>query len=106
MNNKLICAALVMLAISTFLPILRFPVAGAGENEWTGVTSMPTARGGLGVAVVNGKIYAMGGLNDNVRLAVNEEYDPIADSWRTLEPMPTARSGFAVAVFQNKITAV
>ena len=64
---------------------------------------MPTAREGLGVAWLNGKIYAIGGLNDETILAVNEEYDPVKDAWETKEPMPTARYGFAIGVFQNKI---
>ncbi|MBE3116643.1 galactose oxidase, partial [Candidatus Bathyarchaeota archaeon] len=33
---------------------------------------MPTARGGLGVAVAHGKIYAIGGTNGNSMLNVNE----------------------------------
>jgi len=106
MNKKLIHVVLVLLVISMFLPILRFPVVGAGENEWTGMASMPTARGGLGVAVVNGKIYAIGGVDNDAQLAVNEEYDPATDTWRARAPMPTARSGFAVAVFQNKIYVI
>jgi hypothetical protein len=67
---------------------------------------MPTARGGLGVAVVNGKIYASGGLNNGTQLAVNEEYNPVTDTWTTKAPMPTARSGFAVAVYQGKIYVI
>ena len=59
---------------------------------------MPTARSGFGVAVVNGKIYAIGGGS-----VVNEMYDPKTDTWTTKAPMPTARSGFGIAVVQNKI---
>jgi len=103
MNKKLIHAVIVLLLVSMFLPILRFPVVDAGENEWTSIAHMPTARGGLGVAVVNGKIYAIGGVNNDTQLAVNEEYDPATDTWTTREPMPTARSGFAIAIYQSKI---
>jgi N-acetylneuraminic acid mutarotase len=56
--------------------------------------------------VVNGKIYAIGGVNNDTQLAVNEEYDPTTDTWKTKAPMPTARSGFAVAVYQGKIYAI
>ena len=106
MNKKLIYAVIVLLLVSMFLPILQFPVAGADENEWTSMAHMPTARGGLGVAVVNGKIYAIGGVNNDTQLAVNEEYDPATDTWKTREPMPTARSGSAVAVYQSKIYVI
>jgi N-acetylneuraminic acid mutarotase len=106
MNKKLIHVVIVLLLVSMFVPILRFPVAGAGENEWASMTPMPTARGGLGVAVVNGKIYAIGGVYNDTQLAVNEEYDPATDTWKDRAPMPTARSGFAIAVYQSKIYVI
>jgi N-acetylneuraminic acid mutarotase len=106
MNKKLIHIIIVLLLVSLLLSILRFPVVDAGENEWTSMAHMPTARGGLGVAVVNGKIYAIGGVNNDTQLAVNEEYDPATDTWKTRAPMPTARSGFAIAVYQSKIYVI
>jgi N-acetylneuraminic acid mutarotase len=106
MNKKLIHAVIMLLLVSMFLPALRFLVVDASENEWASMAPMPTARGGLGVAVVNGKIYAIGGVDNDTQLAVNEEYDPATDTWRTREPMPTARSGFAIAVYQSKIYVI
>ena len=106
MSKKLIRAAIMMLLVSMFLSTVQFPIGDAAENEWTARKPMPTAREGLGVAVVNGKIYAIGGLNNDTNLAVNEEYDPATDTWKTKEPMPTARSGFAVAAFQSKIYVI
>ena len=35
------------------------------ENSWTPKSSMQVARSGLGVAVVNGRIYALGGVADD-----------------------------------------
>jgi N-acetylneuraminic acid mutarotase len=72
---------------------------------------MPTARAQLGVAVVNGKIYAIGGENTTATgspnvLNVNEEYDPATNTWTTKEPMPTARHSFGIAVYQNKIYCI
>ena len=43
---------------------------------------MPTARSNLGVAVVDGKIYAIGGYNGN-NLGTNEMYDPENNTWTT-----------------------
>jgi len=106
MNKKLIQSLIVILIVSMFLSTFQFPLAGAAENEWTTKVPMSTARGGLGVAVVNGKIYAIGGLNNDTQLAVNEEYNPVTDTWATKTPMPTARSGFAIAVYQNKIYCI
>ena len=66
---------------------------------------MPTPRCGFGVAVIDGKIYAIGGSNGN-NLRTNEMYDPAIDTWTTKEPMPTPRNGGAVAVYQNKIYVI
>jgi len=106
MSKKLIQSLIGVLVVSLFLSAFQFPFAGATENEWTAKAPMPTARGGLGVAVVNGKIYAIGGLNNHTQLAVNEEYNPVTDTWATRASMPTARSGFAIAVYQNKIYCI
>ena len=67
---------------------------------------MPTARGGLGVAVTSGKIYAIGGQNANGELNVNEMYDPVTDKWLTKTSMPTARTGFGIATYENKIYVI
>jgi N-acetylneuraminic acid mutarotase len=67
---------------------------------------MPTARGGLGVAVAYGKIFAIGGTKGSSMFNVNEEYDPNTDRWSTKASMPTARSGFAISVYQNRIYCI
>ena len=66
---------------------------------------MPTARSGLGVVVVDGKIYAIGGTNGSL-LRTNEMYDPATDTWTTKQSMPTARQSFAIAAYQNKIHVI
>jgi N-acetylneuraminic acid mutarotase len=106
MSKKLIQSLIGVLVVSLFLSTFQFPFAGAVENEWTAKSPMPTARGGVGVAVVNGKIYAIGGLSGDTHVAVNEEYNPVTNTWTTRVPMPTARSGFAIAVYQNKIYCI
>lgn len=67
---------------------------------------MPTARFSFGVAVLNGKIYAIGGAvatSSGELTAANEEYDPTTNTWAEKAPMPTQRYGCAVAVYENKI---
>lgn len=71
------------------------------EDTWVTKAPMPTARAFFGVAVVKGKIYAIGGSG-----GVNEVYDPMSGVWTTQEPMPTPRRSFAIAVFQNKIYCI
>ena len=90
---------------STMLPSIS--IVRAQEDTWTNLDPMPTARMGLGTAVVNGKIYAIGGLNSNLdTLNVNEEYDPTTKTWTTKTPMPTPRNRFGITVFENKIYVI
>jgi N-acetylneuraminic acid mutarotase len=74
------------------------------ENVWLQKASMPTSRAGPGAAVVDGKIYAIGGeIRSGAKLATNEMYDPTLNSWTTKAPMPTNRSQIGIAVYQGKI---
>lgn len=98
-----------MLIIATIgLSASNFPAIKAQDEQssWIALTPMPTARGGLGVAVVDGKVYAIGGSNGNEPVNNNEQYDPVLNSWTVEMPMPTARSGFAIAVYDNKIYVI
>ena len=63
-------------------------------NSWVSVASMPTARSGLAAAVVNGKIYAMGGRSGPSIPSIDtvEVYDPGTNTWSNAAPMPTARN--------------
>jgi len=98
--------ALILLLILCFA-VSTLPLVSASEDSWTTLEPMPTPRCGFGVAVVDGKIYAIGGYNgSNNYLAVNEMYDPATDTWTTKQPMPTPRSGFAVAAYMNKIYVI
>ncbi|MBN1358921.1 hypothetical protein JW988_09170 [Candidatus Bathyarchaeota archaeon] len=106
MNKKLTPFLIIILLVSLFLSTSQFSVGGADENSWTTKEPMSTARGGLGVAVVNGKIYAIGGSNNDTQLGNTEEYNPVTDTWTTKSSMPTPRSGFAIAVYQNKIYCI
>jgi N-acetylneuraminic acid mutarotase len=62
--SKSVGLLLVLILISaSYLSRIK-PACAAGDS-WTTKTSMPTARAQLGVAVVNGKIYAIGGENNS-----------------------------------------
>jgi N-acetylneuraminic acid mutarotase len=77
--------------------------AEVAENSWVSKAPMHEARSGVGIAVVNDKIYAIGGIGKNGFIATNEEYDPATNTWIFREPMPTPRSAFGIAVYQDKI---
>ena len=92
-----------------------FSTTDTAENTWATKASMHVARSKLGVAVVKGKIYAIGGttirIKESIRISggvvgINEEYDPATDTWTNRTPMPTPRASFAVAVYQNEIYCI
>ena len=71
--------------------------------------SLTPAREGLGMAEVNGRIYAFGGKTDNNEyLNTVSEYDYIADKWTEYiddpdKQMLTGKSNFAIAATDNDI---
>jgi N-acetylneuraminic acid mutarotase len=70
------------------------------DNFWTTKEPMPTARHHAASAVVDGKMYVMGGRTGAgivPSVNVNEMYDPNQNKWTTFEPMPSERSGIAAA---------
>jgi N-acetylneuraminic acid mutarotase len=103
--KKMSKIVILLLVLYLVLLTLSLPLVNAIEDSWETLESMPTARSGLGVAVVNGKIYAIGGSNGSA-LNVNEMYDPVTNTWTTKTSMPTARSNFGIAVVQNKIHVI
>jgi len=77
------------------------------EDSWTTKAQMPSTRTGFGVAVVDGKIYAIGGHPyGGVTTDVNEEYDPATDKWISKKSMPGPLAWFGIAVYQNEIYVI
>ncbi len=78
-------------------------------DTWLTKADMPTARQGLAISALNGKIYAIGGHPQTCQgqLSTVEEYDPQTDTWDTNKtPMPTARGGLATSIVEGKIYAI
>jgi len=109
----------------TYPPFLSQPVTLTVEsiagNSWAIKVSMHQARSSLGVAVVDGKIYAIGGNTERGQriytggnlgditggvIGANEEYNPATNTWASKKSMPTPRDGFAIASYQNKIYCI
>lgn len=59
---------------------------------------MGVSRGGLGLAVLGGYLFALGGHNGREYLTLAETYDPLEDKWATVGSMKLARAGVGVAV--------
>jgi len=115
---------LVFLTLSFIMAAKPISAAIPVENSWTSKAPMHQARSVLGVAAVNGKIYAIGGstasgfgpsippsaVYGDIGLGgfvgTNEEYDPAEDKWTYKASMPTPRMAFAAAVYQNKVYCI
>ena len=104
-------AAAILILVFLIVPCIivvkpAFSSVGVTENTWVSKAQMQQARYGLGVGVVNGKIYAIGGYAKNGVVGTNEEYDPKTDTWTYKTSMPTPMAEFATAVYQNKIYCI
>jgi hypothetical protein len=102
-NDRITSIIALLLIFSFSLSACYIPLVTATEDSWTTKEPMLTARSRFGIAVVEDKIYAIGGRGAEGVLATNEEYDPASDTWTTKEPMPTLRCDFAIAVYDDKI---
>ena len=78
-------------------------------DTWTKKADMPSPRGGLSTSVVNGKIYAIGGLPSwpaPLSLSIVEKYDPVTDTWTKKADMPSLRGGLSTSAVNGKIYAI
>ena len=83
-------------------------IGGAQVDTWTQKADMPTARNWFATSVVNGKIYAIGGIlaADDKPVPVVEEYDPATDTWTRKNDMPTPRGAISTSVVNDKIYVI
>jgi kelch-like protein 18 len=59
------------------------PVSG----RWAQAEPMSMLRSRVGVSVMRGKLYAIGGYNGTERLSTVEVFDPQHRSWNKVAPM-------------------
>ena len=106
-------------------PTAWVPINNAWEydpanDSWKALAPMPTKRGSPVAAVVDGKIYVIGGAGvhpgsketslhparPHRAYGTNEVYDPATNTWETRNTMPTARNHSAIGVVNNKIYVI
>lgn len=79
-------------------------------NRWYMLPDMPTPRGGLAAAAMNGKLYVFGGeyftSSGSGVFAANEEYHPATKTWRALPPLPTPRHGMSAVTVEDTIFVI
>lgn len=77
------------------------------NNTWsTGGKNMLTHQWMHGSAVVNGKLYSIGGGFTSEVFDINQVYDPATNTWETKSPMPTARGALTVCAVNDKVYAI
>jgi hypothetical protein len=77
-----------------------------GQNRWSEKKPMNTGRAGLGVAVLAGELYALGGGWQSY-LATSEKYSPNSDTWSVFEsPMLGQWRNLGVAALDTEVYAV
>uniref|UniRef100_A0A8C3CAD6 Actin-binding protein IPP n=1 Tax=Cairina moschata TaxID=8855 RepID=A0A8C3CAD6_CAIMO len=76
------------------------------SHYWTTVSSLHQARSGLGVAVVGGMVYAIGGEKDSMIFDCTECYDPVTKQWTTVASMNHPRCGLGVCTCYGAIYAL
>src|SRR3990172_10884990 len=112
MRIALVLALSFLMASCLIVAKPAFSSSIVAENSWTLKAPIQVARGSLGVAVVNGKIYAIGGSNGSspngtsIYVGTIEEYDPSRDTWTFKRSMPTSRIYSTIAAFQSKIYCI
>jgi N-acetylneuraminic acid mutarotase len=76
-------------------------------NSWQTAAAMPTARGGIAAAVLNGKLYVFGGeattANGSTVSNAVERYDPDTYSSQVLDSMPYRAHGLGAVAVGNVI---
>lgn len=91
--------------VEVFNPLVT--VIAEFEQAWMSRASMTTPRESLASAVVNGKIYALGGhTSGGGAVSSMEFYDPATNAWSARASMSGPRAAMAAAVINNTIYAV
>lgn len=96
-------------------PRASVQVFDPAKNSWTTDTSagadkpapLPVARHSASAAVLNGKIYLVGGAGAGGGLVdVVAVYDPAARSWASGASLPTPRAMLGLAAFEDRLWAI
>ncbi|XP_062849555.1 actin-binding protein IPP [Trichomycterus rosablanca] len=73
---------------------------------WTTVSSLHQARSGLGVAVLEGMIYVVGGEKDSMIFDCTERFDPVTKHWAAVASLNFPRCGVGVCSCNGALYAL
>lgn len=78
-------------------------------DRWRVRSPLPRALTHVGVAAVDGKIYALGGFVADIHREAQADafvYDPATDQWSTLPSLPAPRGSVGTVALNGKIHAI
>ncbi|WP_326536735.1 Kelch repeat-containing protein [Pseudorhodoferax sp.] len=90
----------------------RVEVFDPRTARWERLADAPSARNSAASAVIDGKLYVVGGRQAlpqpdgslrQVNLATLEVFDPASGAWTTRAPLPQAQGGLAAAAHRGKL---
>lgn len=96
------CKSYGFVALS-MLWLLRYDIQ---TNSWSFVSSMLAVRSTAGVAVLEDRLYVVGGRDSLSCLNSGEFYDPHTNKWSPMPPMSVGRGGLGVTALHGKLYAV
>ncbi|VFR22933.1 ring canal kelch-like protein [plant metagenome] len=90
----------------------RGVVFDPAQGRWSAIAPAPTARNSAAAAVIDGRLYVVGGRQAikqadgslrQVNVPALEVYDPARDRWTSRAPMPQAQGGLAAAALDGRL---
>jgi N-acetylneuraminic acid mutarotase len=97
--------------------VMNFAITPAVEmydpatDRWTSKTPLPIGLHHVGIGVVDGQLYIIGGYSKSGLTVWNPvatvyAFDPTTDAWTERAPMPTARGALSVTAHDGKLYAI
>jgi hypothetical protein len=75
-------------------------------DRWTQLPPLPTARGGLGAAIVRRRLVAVGGEGPTSVFATAESFDLGSERWSRMPELRTPRHGMGMAAIGSTVYAL
>ena len=94
--------SILMLTVLSIINVVSL----VAEEDWIRKANMPTLRSGFTTCVINGKIFAIGGMVDglgDLSLSTVEMYNPKTDTWERKADMLAAYTNADTSVVDEKI---
>jgi N-acetylneuraminic acid mutarotase len=108
MNFVIFCIIAIIPCLSYFVSDSVFQMSYSEPTSfWSNGKNMPTPREEISGALLNGKIYIVGGSPDGNKITDNVDvYDTKADEWHSVASLPVPRDHIGVCSYDGKVYAV